>query len=237
MSQLIEESLALAGAIRAERQWRARAVSLYWSACFRLTGIVERWYGRGRHAPHAILNFGCGNNFLDGAVNADLFAPHRFLLRKRRPDLYWRGNSTLPDLAERFRVVICEHVIEHLLPDDALALLRGLRHALAADGVIVVSFPDIRTILAPSVSLTHGSTMMHANSAIYRYGHRFMYDAQLVKELLDAAGFTDVAIGPRDAMPHAAMLLEARESESAYLTGRNRDAPARETGPRPGRVR
>jgi len=236
VSPLVEESLALAGAIRADREWRARAVTLYWNACFRLTGVVERWHGRERRTPHAVLNFGCGNHFLDGAVNADLFAPHRFLLRKRRPDLYWRGSSALPDLAERFRVVICEHVIEHLLPDDALALLRGLRHALAADGVIVVSFPDIQTILAPSVAPTHGSTMIHANSAIYRYGHRFMYDPQLVKELLDAAGFSDVATGPRDTMPHAAMLLEARESESAYLTAHNCGATAREAGPRPGRV-
>jgi SAM-dependent methyltransferase len=236
VTPLVEESLALAGAIRAERQWRARAVTFYWSTCFRLTGVVERWQGRERCAPHAVINFGCGNNFLEGAVNADLFAPHRFLLRKRRPDLYWRGSSALPDLAGRFRVVICEHVIEHLLPDDALALLRGMRHALAPDGVIVVSFPDIQTILTPSVAPTHGSPMTHANSVIYRYGHRFMYDPQLVKELLDAAGFSDVATGPRDTMPYAAMLLEARESESAYLTAQNYGAPPRETGPRPGRV-
>lgn len=237
MSPLVEDSLALARAIRADRQWRARAVTLYWSACYRLTGIVERWHGRERRAPRAVLNFGCGNHFLDGAVNADLFAPHRFLLRKRRPDLYWRGSSTLPDLAEGFRVVICEHVIEHLLPDDALALLRGLRHSLAADGVIVVSFPDVRTILARPVAPAHGSTMLHANSAIYRFGHRFMYDPPLVEQLLAAAGFTDVATGPRAEMPHSALLLDARESESAYLTGRNRGAPAREFGPRPDRNR
>jgi len=226
---LVDESLALARTMRAERRWRARAATLYWSACLGLTDLVARWSGLDRGLRSRVLNFGCGNNFLPGAVNADLFAPHRFLLRKRRPDLYWRGNSRPPALAGRFQAVICEHVIEHLLPDDALELLRGLRHGLAADGVLVISFPDLRTILARHPSAGRPATLVEANSVVYRHGHRFMYDVQLVRDLLDAAGFTAVVGGPRSAMPHAAMLLEEREAESAYLSARNGGSAARAT--------
>jgi hypothetical protein len=221
VSTLVADSLALARAMRADRQWRARAARLYWVGCLRLTGIVERWLDPGRMKPHTVLNFGCGNHFLDHAVNADIFAPHRFVLRKRRPELFWQGTSLLPGLAGRFRAVICEHVIEHLLPDDAMMLLRGLRHALVADGAVVISFPDLGTILSQSGPAGRSSSAIEVNSTTYGYGHRFMYDRQLVLEMLEATGFTDVSAGPRLAMPHAPMLLETREPESAYVTGRN----------------
>lgn len=229
MSPLVEESLALAGAIRADRQWRARAVTLYWSACFRLTGIVERWHGRERRAPHAVLNFGCGNHFLDGAVNADLFAPHRFLLRKRRPDLYWRGTRQLPAYEQCFQQIVCEHVIEHMLPDDMLKLIEGLYGVLAPGGEIVLSFPDLAMILEQVRRPSAASAAVDLNSAIYRHGHRFMYDSVLVSDLLRSSGFEGVRTGSRSEMPFAERLLKSRETQSVYVTARK---PILESGRR-----
>jgi hypothetical protein len=217
---LVEESLALAGAIRADRQWRARAVTLYWNACFRLTGVVERWHGRERRAPHAVLNFGCGNHFLDGAVNADLFAPHRFLLRKRRPDLYWRGTTQFPAYEQFFQHIVCEHVIEHMLPDDMLKLIEGLYGVLAPGGEIVLSFPDLATILEQARRPSPASAAVDLNSAIYRHGHRFMYDSVLVSDLLRSAGFESLRTGSRSEMPFAERLLESREPQSVYVAAR-----------------
>jgi hypothetical protein len=219
-SPLVADSILLARRIRTDRAPSGRLLGAYWRVCLALTGIIEGVSSGGAVAAHPVLNFGCGNNFMDGAVNADLFAPHRALLRKRLPDLYWSGRTLPATLQARFELVVCEHVIEHLLPDEAMTLLEGLRFVLADSGVLVVSFPDLETILGRREAHRRGSAAVELNSTIYRHGHRFMYDKPLVLEMLTAAGFSGAMAGSRMDMPSPERLLRSREAESAYVTAR-----------------
>jgi SAM-dependent methyltransferase len=215
-----EEAFALARAMRADRSPRSWAVGAYWRGCAALTGLVEQWSGRHEPEGRTTLNFGCGNVFMNDAVNADLCAPHRFLFGKRRPDLYWSGRTRLPAYERHFSLVVCEHVIEHMLPDDAFSLLSSFYDVLMPGGVIVISFPDLRTILDGASSSTAAARLVELNAVIYRHGHRFMYSAEFAATLLSLVGFREIRSGARSLMPCPERLLESRESQSAYVTAR-----------------
>jgi len=225
MSSLVVDVMVLARAMRAERSLVAHAVGGYWRGCLMLTALVEEWSARRTVGNSRTLNFGCGNALMDDAVNADLFAPHRFLAGRRRPDLYWRGTKQLQTYEQYFRLIVCEHVIEHMLPDDVLKLLEGLYGVLAPGGDIVLSFPDVGTILEQAGRPGVATSAIELNSVIYRHGHRFMYDSILARDLLGAAGFEDIRSGTRSEMPRAERLLASRESQSVYVSAR-RPRPA-----------
>src|SRR5436853_7442343 len=73
---------------------RQRLVTWYWSAMYILTRLIEK-LSDPQSLPvqdDLVLNFGCGVHFTRG-VNSDLFAIHRYVKRRRRPDLYLSGTS------------------------------------------------------------------------------------------------------------------------------------------------
>ncbi len=215
----LNEALALAGQIRAERNWRAALASRYWGLAFRLTRMIERASAQKPDKPGArrVLNFGCGNRTYPNTINSDLFAPHRFIKGKQRPDLYWTGLSDLKGLHGHFEGVVCEHVIEHIPPDAVLEIFQNMRKVMAAKAVIVVSFPDVQRVLANGHCQGYASAIIAANSLIYRHGHCFMYDVPLVEELLRRAGFADVREEAFGDLPLQWALDAGRTGESSYV--------------------
>jgi hypothetical protein len=215
----LNEALALVGQIRAERGWRAALASRYWGLAFRLTRVIEALAQPRPDKPRArpVLNFGCGNRTYANTINSDLFAPHRFIKGKKRPDLYWTGLRDLKGLHGHFEGIVCEHVIEHIHPDAVLEIFRNMRSLLSENGLIVVSFPDVQRVLASGNCQGFSSAIIAANSLIYRHGHCFMYDAPLVKELLLRAGFANVREEAFGNLPLQWALDAGRTGESSYV--------------------
>lgn len=221
---VVDQAFHLARQMRTDRRWFTPLVALYWKLAFISTRILEK-----RITQHpvglqndTVLNFGCGNRFYVGAVNSDLFTPHRYIKRKRRPDLFWSGVTELEYLRGRFKGVVCEHVIEHMLPDNALNLFKNFFRVLAPAGVIVISFPDIHRVLANGDCQGYSSSMVALNSVVYRHGHTFMYDKDMVCELLRQAGFSEIEVTSFERAPLPEFLDPNREFESAYIVAKRR---------------
>ena len=215
--QADDEAIELATMLRRERRFLHRAMKLYWQLSFHLTRIIEHLPQRYPETNNHVLNFGCGNQFHNGAVNSDLFGIHRFLKNKRRPDIYWTGTTNIPALHEYFTGIVCEHVIEHILPDALPSLFKHLLNTLKEGGSLVISFPDAQKILHSNNTQGFTSPIVSLNSVIYRYGHTFMYDTDIVRKLLSRAGFSYTKVTTLSNAPLQIFLDTNREPESSYI--------------------
>ena len=214
-----DNALELSRLIRRERRVKMRLVSVYWSMCFRLTRFIEKIIPQqaANTGDVSVLYFGCGNAFKDKAINTDLFALHRFVRNRRRPDVYWSGLTCLPALRSKFQGIVCEHVIEHILPDCLPAVFSSFRQALQPDGTLVVSFPYIRKVLAAECTQGFSSPMAAVNSVVYRHGHTYMYDPETVSALLRRVGFSEAYESEFASCELKAYLEPAREVETCYV--------------------
>lgn len=92
--------------------------------------------------------------------------------------------------------IFASHVIEHFRRADALKLLGQCRRSLRRGGVIRVTVPDLSHVL----NIYRSGDKRRALSYFYnddeRYGefdrHKYMYDFDLMRDLLMEAGFRDV---------------------------------------------
>lgn len=217
-NESMKQALSLAGIIRSERNWFTPLVGLYWRFAFRATRAYERSVPQKlRNTEDKVLNFGCGNRFYEDAVNSDLLAPHRFFKGKRRPDLYWSGTTKLKNLQNFFNGIVCEHVIEHILPDEVMGLFSSFWTALKPGGILIITFPDIRRVLDSNACEGFTSSTAAANSVIYRYGHQFMYDTAIVGEMLASVGFKDVNASSFNELALNKFLDAGREVETSYV--------------------
>jgi predicted SAM-dependent methyltransferase len=90
------------------------------------------------------LNLGCGNNGVDGYVNADFFYRFKFWKRdilKRE----WQLDLRYPLVCknEVFDGIFTEHTLEHLYPSQAKLLLLELYRVLKKGSYIRITVPDI----------------------------------------------------------------------------------------------
>lgn len=217
-SEPMNQAFALSRQLRQDHRWFTRFISWYWTFCFRITRIYENIIPQRPSAGKArFLNFGCGNRFQDAIVNSDLFAPHRFVKRKRRPDLFWSGTNRLKHFENHFDGIVCEHVIEHILPDNVASLFPNFFRVLRPGGDLVVTFPDVRRVLETTGCQGYGSSTVALNSLIYRHGHCFMYDTDIVSAMLLEAGFKVIRTGALADMPNKALLDPGREKETSYI--------------------
>jgi SAM-dependent methyltransferase len=218
----VDEAIKLAGIIRDERGVKSKLVSTYWRYCYWLTYYMERFFSPKISAENegcVVLNFGCGNNYKSAAINSDLFSFHRFIKRKKRPDIYWTGVSEAHELNAHFDGIVCEHVIEHLWPDDLISIFKNFQQVLKKDSYIVISFPYVSNVMKNPDLQGYSSKIVALNSVIYRHGHRFMYDVSLATALLAKAGFSGVREAVFEELPFVEFLDEGRRRESVYIVG------------------
>jgi len=180
----LDALLELSKRLEANSSLASRFRSHYLTLMYHLTRLIERVsFLNKRDIPNTeILNFGCGVNFIQG-VNSDLLPLHRFLKGSRRPDIYLSGTYTPPDMKERFQSIICEHVLEHVLPTAGLIILKNLYQMLKPGGRIQICVPrNIRF-----VSCAQGEIQMDVigiNEITYNHWHQFMYDATSLEILM-----------------------------------------------------
>lgn len=156
-----------------------------------------KWRLALRSEVPARLHVGCGENYFDGWINADLnrHADVIVLLQKRLP---------IPDKAlER---IYLEHVLEHVSYEIGVYFLREALRTLKKGGVIRIAVPDLEDLVAgyfqddwkrfdwvnwPEHSFIQTRAEM-LNIAFRWWGHRHLYDCEELARALSEAGFERV---------------------------------------------
>lgn len=102
----------------------------------RWTNTMAPWRTRRfRQMSNVRLHLGCGKRIFPGWINVDGF-------ESAGVDLRWDLRSRLPFENGAAQMIYSEHLLEHLEPDDAEALLAECRRLLSPGGRIRVGVPD-----------------------------------------------------------------------------------------------
>ena len=150
------------------------------------------------------LHIGCGSVILPGWINIDVY-PYAGVDRV----LDVRRGLPFVDV----ELIFSEHFLEHFDLDDGLALLRECRRALADDGVLRLTTPNLDwvwttsyatrwTAESPSraaidaVQWPHDASAardcLALNRAFRAWGHRFLYNRAMLEDALRGAGFARI---------------------------------------------
>ena len=133
------------------------------------------------------LHIGCGQEALAGWVNID---------SRELPgvDCVLDVRQGLP--FDGVAAIYAEHFLEHLSLEDGLVFLQGCRRALASDGTLRLSTPNLDWVYA-----THYRTgreiagrervqdCFQLNRAFHGWGHQFLYNRATLEAVLRASGF------------------------------------------------
>jgi len=151
------------------------------------------------------LHIGCGDNLLDGWVNADIDVKH--------DGVRWLdATEPLPYADDSVGAVFTEHFIEHLTYPQGRSLLAECHRVLEPGGRIRVTTPDLDFLWAlyrnPTDPLhsayihwatkefipwaPYPSSAMVINNYVRDWGHQFIYDRATLSTALIGAGFSYV---------------------------------------------
>ncbi len=137
--------------------------------------------------PHR-LHVGSGMEHMKGWINIDL---------EKLP-----GVDLVLDVARDFdfenvEAIYAEHFLEHLAPRDVASFLVAAHGALRDDGVIRLSTPSLDYVWqtlyqrdAPSHEKIERA--LSINRAFYGWGHRFIWNREILGQFLERCGFRDV---------------------------------------------
>jgi predicted SAM-dependent methyltransferase len=151
-------------------------------------------YGEGHY-----LHLGSGNDYREGMINVE-----GNLFRKR--DLWLDLRNRLPFTDQSAFFAYSSHMLEHMLPDDALALLREVRRVLTPEGVFRLAVPSIEHAL---VIAQGGATstwprrfddpLAQAVNYLFCDGqHKFAYSRALLESFAREAGFSRIDLLPNE---------------------------------------
>jgi hypothetical protein len=145
--------------------------------------------GRGsRPASGSLLHIGCGEKILPGWVNIDLQAlPGVDLVADVTRGLEFTGA----------RAIYAEHFLEHLAIGEALDFLSAAHRALAPGGWLRLSTPNLdwvwETHYRMGIPPDEKRLMaLGLNRAFQGWGHRFLWNPELLEEALAGSGFPAV---------------------------------------------
>jgi predicted SAM-dependent methyltransferase len=170
-------------------------------ALFAVNRIAVRpnlWLSRARRRSEKdrgklYVHLGCGENYIDGMINCD-----GNLFRKIDQWLDLRNPLPFPDSS--VAVVYTSHTLEHLYPEEALALLREIHRVLRPDGVARVAVPDISHFFKIAEGQARSGwprrfddPVGQAVNYLFCDGqHRYAYNHAILATFARQAGFADV---------------------------------------------
>jgi hypothetical protein len=139
------------------------------------------------------VNLGCGSAYLEGWVNVDA-------REEVRADYHLDAQSFVGLHGHETRELYMGHFIEHLMPHDALGLLRTIVEGLPAGAVVSAVAPDIRQVFRAYDAGSVGNRELN-EWYIYSYiqpsPHLWCHDEFSLEDLFSRAGLVDVkAIDP-----------------------------------------
>lgn len=144
------------------------------------------------------VHVGCGKNYIEGWVNCDL-------TYKYQVDKVWDLTSPYPPFeSDSVDYIFIEHVLEHFSLKQGIKILKTFNTLLKKGGVLRVVVPSLESLVSgylndegfkevynelnPDAKIAFSSQLV--NKAFYGYGHKNMYDKQLLSFALKSAGFT-----------------------------------------------
>lgn len=159
------------------------------------------------------LHLGCGTNPIPGWLNIDLDSP----MADRHADL----RQPLPFLDATVERIFSEHFIEHITRDEGAALFKECRRVLQPGGVLRLSTPDLRWLVAQyiagrldgwrDVGWTPDTPCRLMNEGMRLWEHQFLYDREELTAALRSAGFDRVQDRRHHESPHPDLVgLECR---------------------------
>lgn len=177
------------------------------------------------------LHLGSGGVNIPGWVNIDLDSPSSDMLLDLTKPLPFDESSVTH--------VFNEHFIEHITRSEAVNLLLECKRVLTTNGVIRISTPNLRFLVASYISNdteqwgdlwrpTTSCTLM--NEGMRFWGHQFVYDADELVKILIEAGYQDISFqeyrksldevlcGLETRPFHNDLIIEARVSEDLTST-------------------
>jgi predicted SAM-dependent methyltransferase len=157
-----------------------------------------------QQCPEPKLHVGCGRYSLEGWLNADINLDHSNI------DIFLDARDHLPFEDDQFQFVYAEHLIEHLTYDEGRRFCKEVFRILRPGGVMRISTPDLQFLLryyADHSEIAEEFTEYHTREFLradvrsralvlsnffYDFGHRIIYDWDLLVELLREAGLQRV---------------------------------------------
>ena len=90
--------------------------------------------------------------------------------------------------------IFLSHVLEHIPPNLALDALKNCFTYLKQDGCLRVIVPDLATIKLETTNSPENNirNTLNINRSFYDWGHKFMYNLDLLLLLIKQAGFSDI---------------------------------------------
>jgi predicted SAM-dependent methyltransferase len=151
------------------------------------------------------LMLGAGSNSREGWLMTDI-APQSPAV------MYLDVTRPFPFDSDTFEYIHAEHLIEHITWADGLQMLRECRRVLKPGGIVRIATPDlavliglydgkrnevgqryiqwITDLLYPEVGAYKAAFVI--NNAFTNFGHKFLYDGELLELAFTKAGFTNI---------------------------------------------
>ena len=151
------------------------------------------------------LHLGCGRNIINGWINAD---SDKSLRRCKYLDV----TEKFPYEDNSVDYIFSEHMIEHISLQDGKFMLEESFRVLKNDGKIRISTPDLKFFIElyndnktdlqkkyidynvnhPAYDVFTAIDTYVINNFVRAWGHVFIYDKKVLKDLLESVGFTKV---------------------------------------------
>jgi len=202
----------------------SEAFSLNLTIVLQMIGI-NRNLSRRYKGKRLLINIGCGDAILEGCVNSDVAPTFGGMIRlfKGRQALGDRvfinvlySDKHLNSVADG---IIFSHVLEHLPPHLAIPALKNIKKMLKPGGILRISVPDLTLYDQPNIPRNQNfkTRIIAKNSLIYGWGHKFMYNSDLLKALLGHCGFKKIQSVQANEGPLGHADFDRRKGETLYL--------------------
>ncbi len=213
--------------------WGLRGFRTYVSSVFTLPltnfmqtiGYNKKKLADLKKSDKVILNIGCRDDTNNDYINAELFPSlgemWRILRGKQRLeyDLFLNICNEDKNLTEVADGIVLSHVLEHIPLNLAPVALKNCFKYLKKNGCIRICVPYLGKYQPPNTPYGKAKNMLAINTVIYCYGHKVMYNVELLKLLMAEAGFSQIEeVNFEEGLLGMSDLPE-RQSESIYLTG------------------
>lgn len=181
-----------------------------------------------------MLQLGAGQNILNGWFNTDYFP---------RPSIYFLDVTKLfPIPSNSFKFIFTEHHIEHITYKDAVSMLKECFRMLEPGGLIRIATPDLKNTINNYLNNSVYNEELHSHAKEYicsgfynaityipvddyldahivndtflNYEHKFIYDFESLKRILQHAGFGNVKeFGQQDSTYKEFLNIETHNSD------------------------